>query len=96
MQDLDFPSTLSDTENAAWNALKSVSTSFLGNHKAENYRGAVSEMFKCFHVMKCNTSLKLYFLDSHLDFFPQNLGEVSDEHGETFNQDISIMDKLFV
>jgi hypothetical protein len=32
----------------------------------------------------------MHFLDSHLDFFPQNLGNVSDEHGEGFHQDISI------
>ncbi len=33
-------------------------------------------------------SLKIYFLHSHLDFFPKNLGAVSDEQGEPFNQDI--------
>ena len=26
--------------------------------------------------------LKTHFLQSHLDFFPLNRGEVSDEHGE--------------
>jgi hypothetical protein len=93
MLDLDFPSTLSDIEKAAWNTLKSVCTKFLGSHKAENYRAIVSEMLKCFQVMKCNMSLKLHCLDSHLDFFPQNLGEVSNEHGERFHQNISIMDK---
>jgi len=33
-------------------------------------------------------SLKIHFLKSHLDFFPENLGEVRDEHGERFRQDI--------
>jgi hypothetical protein len=37
--------------------------------------------------MGCNMSLKIHFLESHLDFFPENLGEVSDEHGERFHQD---------
>jgi hypothetical protein len=41
-------------------------------------------------------SLKLHFLDSHLDFFPQNLGEFSNEHSERFHQDISIMEKWFM
>jgi hypothetical protein len=41
-------------------------------------------------------SLKLHFLDSHLDLFLKNLEEVSDEHGKRFHQDISIMKKLFV
>ena len=39
--------------------------------------------------MRCRMSLKFhYFLHSPLDFFPENLGEASDEQGERFNQDI--------
>jgi len=38
-------------------------------------------------------NLKIHFLESHLDFFPENLGEVSDEHGERFRQDILTMEK---
>lgn len=30
-------------------------------------------------------SLKIHFLDSRVDFFPENLGAVSDEHGERFH-----------
>jgi len=29
-----------------------------------------------------NMSLKEHFLDSHSDFLPENLGAVSDKHGE--------------
>lgn len=45
--------------------------------------------------MGCNMSLKIHFLHSHLDFFPENLGDVSDEHGERFHQDIAIMEKRY-
>ena len=38
-------------------------------------------------------SLKIHFLESHLDFSPENLGEVSDELGERFHQDIMAMEK---
>jgi len=38
-------------------------------------------------------SLKIHFLKSHLEFFPENLGEVSDEHGDSFHQDIMVMEK---
>ncbi|GBN35659.1 hypothetical protein AVEN_190972-1 [Araneus ventricosus] len=41
--------------------------------------------------MGCNMSLKIHFLHSHLEFFPENLGSLSDEHGERFHQDISNM-----
>jgi hypothetical protein len=40
-------------------------------------------------------SLKVHFLDSHLDFFPENLGAVNNEHGERFHQDISNMEKQY-
>ena len=40
-------------------------------------------------------SLKMYFLFSHLDFFPLNCGVVSDEHGEGFHQDISVMEHRY-
>ena len=40
-------------------------------------------------------SLKMHFLHSHIDFFPENLGAVSDEHGERFHQDISVMESRY-
>jgi len=40
-------------------------------------------------------SLKIHFLESHLHFFPENLGEVSDEHGERFLQDIMVIEKRY-
>jgi len=45
--------------------------------------------------MGCSMSLKVHFLDSHLDFFPENLSTVSDEDGKRFHQEISIMDKSY-
>ena len=38
-------------------------------------------------------SLKIHLLASHLDFVLENLGEVSDEQGERFHQDIVAMEK---
>ena len=40
-------------------------------------------------------SLKIHFLHSHLNFFPPNLGAVSDEHGERFHQDITKMESNY-
>jgi hypothetical protein len=46
-------------------------------------------------VLGCNVFLKMHFLDLHLDFLPQNLGNVTDEHGERFRQDISKMETRY-
>ena len=40
-------------------------------------------------------SLKIHFLHSHLNFFPDNLGHVSDEHGERFHQQIKTMERRY-
>ena len=40
-------------------------------------------------------SIKIHFLESRLDFFRENLGEVCDEHGERFHQDILVMEKQY-
>ncbi|GBM88421.1 hypothetical protein AVEN_93697-1 [Araneus ventricosus] len=80
-RDEEFEKKLSEAEKAAWLAFKSVCTHFLGNKKAENYEDLVGDMVKCFRVIGCNMSLKLHVFDSHLNFFLQNLGAISGEHG---------------
>ena len=40
-------------------------------------------------------SLKIHFLDSHLKFFPENLGAVSDEHVKRFHHYISTMESRY-
>ena len=39
--------------------------------------------------------IKLHFLHSHLDRFPENLGDFSDEQGERFHQDIKTIEKRY-
>jgi hypothetical protein len=40
-------------------------------------------------------SLKVHFLNAHLDYFPENLGAVSEEQGERFHQDIKKMETRY-
>ena len=55
----------------------------------------IDDMLKAYEQLGARTSLKMHFLFSHLDFFPPNLGKVSDEQGERFHQDISIIERLY-
>lgn len=68
---------------------------FLGNKKAENYETLVATMLSAFHDLGCNMSVKLHFLYSHLDKFPENQGAVSDEQGERFHQDLKTMEERY-
>lgn len=81
MKNHDFEESLSGLEKAAWMSFKNVVTEFIGNRKNEYYEELVSEI--------------LTFLDSHLDFFFKNLGDISDEHAERFHQDISTMEERY-
>ena len=36
-----------------------------------------------------------HFLHSHLEYFPENLGEISEEQGERFHQDIKVMEHRY-
>ena len=40
-----------------------------------------------------NMNIKVHFLDSHLGRFSENCGDVSDEQGKRFYQDIQIMEE---
>lgn len=43
----------------------------------------------------CLMSVKLHFLHSHLEYFPNNLGDYSEEQGERFHQDLKVMEKRY-
>ena len=40
-------------------------------------------------------SVKLHFLHSHLEYFPDNLGDYSEEQGERFHQDLKVMKRKY-
>jgi hypothetical protein len=40
-------------------------------------------------------SLKLNFLHFHFDYFPENLGDLSEEQGEKFHQDVKEMERRY-
>lgn len=52
-------------------------------------------MITDFRTLGCLMNLKLHFLHSHLDKFPDNLGDFSEEQGERFHQDIKIMETRY-
>jgi hypothetical protein len=60
-----------------------VSTNFLRNIRAENYKELIEDM-SLHHKFGCNMFLKIHMLHFHLDFFPDNCGMVSDTHGNVF------------
>ena len=82
LKDTNFEELLNLKELKAWEAFKSVCRGFLGNTRVPDYQACIEKYLKSYEDMGCRMSLKIHFLHSHLNFFPPNLGAVSDEHGE--------------
>jgi hypothetical protein len=95
IEDKQFDKDLNETERNAWLSFKRICKDFLGNHKATNYQDVVHDLLTSYKAMGCNMNLKIHFLESYLDFFSENLGKASDEHGEKFHQDIMTTEKWY-
>ena len=78
IKDDQFLTSMNQLEANAWTSFVSVTKNFLGNHRVENYVELVYKMLGNFKQLYVNISIKVHFLYSQLDNFPENLGSVSD------------------
>ena len=86
---------MSEPEEWAWRAFVDVVHNFLGNKRADDYEEVVLRLLGSYQQLGCNMSIKIHFLFSHLDQFPDNLGDHSDEQGERFHQDLKVMEDRY-
>ena len=86
---------MDEVELEAWTAFVLVVKNFLGNNKARNYAGHVNNMLTAFRNLGCNRGVKMHYLFSHMDWFPENLGSMSDEQRERFHQDLKEMETRY-
>lgn len=95
MHDKEFAHKLNNVERRAWDSFISLCNNFLGNYRSDDYVVVVQEFLTAYAEMGCNMSIKVHYLHSHLDFFPDNLGLFSDEQGERFHKEIQHIEKRF-
>ena len=60
-----------------------LTSSGISGQQTTTYKQLIEDM-SLYHKLGCNMSLMIHMLLSHLEFFPDNCGVVSDEHGEIF------------
>ena len=92
MYDQTFTARITVAERAAWFSYFSVIREFLGNTKTSNYLDLVDVILQNFQALGARISIKLHYLFNHQDYFPENLGDVSEEQGERFHQGIRTME----
>ena len=92
----DIKNVMNRDEREAWEAYESICSEFLGNKRDPEAKKMVDNLIEKFQQLGCRMSLKMHFLFSHFDFFKQNLGHYSEEHGERFHQDMKNIEKRYV
>ena len=91
-EDPEFENALNALDLRAWHAFKWICSNFFENFKSNSNQG-VAKLFVAYKEIECCISLKMHFLHSHLEFFPENLRAVGDEQSEKFCPDIQSMEK---
>ena len=76
-------------------SLKSIISNFLGNKTSSQYQKTVDELLENFCKLGSRMSVKIHFLHSHLNYFPENCGDYSEEKAKRFHQDISFMEERY-
>lgn len=79
----------------AWETLKAVIARVLGKNRDNDFKVLVKKMLQSFQVIGVSMTLKLHFLNNHLEEFANQLPTESDEQGERFHQIIMPMEKRF-
>jgi len=59
---------------------------YFQNYMSNDCKIVISEMLEAYKTTGCKIPLKTHILVSYLDFFPENLLTVSDEHEGRFHQ----------
>ena len=95
LKDKHFMARMTAVEARAGVAFTNVVQGFLGKKKDDNYKEIVDELLLSLRGLRCRMSIKLHYLHSHSDKFPDNLGDVSEEQGERFHQDIKVIEDRY-
>lgn len=81
----------SNIVQAAWNCYQLLSNYYprvpREQNRNENYRQLFADLLHNFQRVSVKMSLKIHFMQPHLDFFSENFGNMSAEHGEPRHQD---------
>ena len=93
VKDSNFITSMNELESRTWRSFAAVTKNFLGNKRLDDYVSLVQNMLDNYRDKGANMRRRVHFLNSHLDRFSDNCGDVSDEQGKQFHQDIKIMEE---
>jgi hypothetical protein len=90
-----FADLMNPMERAAWDAFIDCIHNFFGNNKSFDYKDKIKTLLSAMKTLECRMTVKLHFIDAHIDYFPENVGQMGEEQGERFHQEISSLEKRY-
>ena len=91
----EFESKMPELFREAWKSYVDLCENFLGLHRSDDYVEKVQKLIANYRAQGCLMSIKLHYLDKHLDKFPSNCGLLSDQQGENFHQQLLWWEKAY-
>ncbi|KAL4714444.1 hypothetical protein ACJJTC_017739 [Scirpophaga incertulas] len=79
LSDHFLPESMTEIEKEAWDSFK--------------YKTIVQHMLTAYKAQVCKMRLKVHFIHSHIEYFPENLGAYTEEQGERFHQNVRDIEK---
>lgn len=95
LQSKELVDVMTLDECNAFEVFRMVVQWFFDNKRSDNYKKLIENLMQNYRVLGCRMSVKMHYLFSHINFFRPNLGDVSEEHGEQFHQDIQLMERRY-
>lgn len=95
LMDDTFLTKMTVTERTAFLGFKKVVEIFLGHHKSEDYIQLIREMVNSYTKLGRLMNLKFHFFHSHLDRFPENNEDYSEELRERFHEDLKVIERCY-
>lgn len=95
LKDVELENFLPKKFKTAWQRYRALVDGFFGNYKDPNYRQNVTDFIKSCEEIGANMTVKMHFLHNHLNDFPENLGDLSEQRGEKFHQIIKRMEMRY-
>ena len=85
MNESCFQESMTSKELSAWRAFIDVAQNFLERHRSCNYEKFVTNLVENFQEIGANMSIKIHFLFSNFDHFPEKISAMSDKKGKRFH-----------
>ena len=92
-KDQGFTACMSAVEKKTCAAFRVVISNFLGKHRSPDYKKQIKEPLENFQSLGARMSVKMHFLCSHSDYFPNNCGDYNEEQGKRSHQDLRQMEE---